>query len=137
LSTESRADTGHFLFHANAGSFIACASCHAEGNEDGRTWNFTTCQGATPRRTQSLQVGLRGTEPFHWNGEEKDFSALMQDVFNGRMSGPPLVADQSDAILRWVDAQPRPALSPPADPAAVERGRALFGDPSPTACASC
>jgi len=137
LATDSRADTGHALFHANAGSFIACASCHAEGNEDGRTWRFTSCQGATPRRTQSLQVGLRGSEPFHWAGEEHDFSALMQDVFVGRMSGPMLGADQGDAILSWIDAQPRPALSPPADAAAVERGRALFADPARAACATC
>ena len=54
LSTISRKDTGHLVFHSNAGGSLACASCHAEGNDDGRIWNFT-CQG--PRRTQSLQAG--------------------------------------------------------------------------------
>ena len=56
LSSESRGYLGHELFHVNAGAGLACASCHAEGNDDGRVWNFA-CSGA--RRTQSLQTGLR------------------------------------------------------------------------------
>jgi cytochrome c553 len=134
LSTQSRADTGHEVFHANAGGFLACASCHPEGNEDGRVWNFA-CTG--PRRTQSLQTGLRGTEPFHWSGDELDFSHLMTDVFMGRMSGPQLVADQEDALLSWLDAQPRPPRAMPADPAAVERGRMLFDDTKNVGCVTC
>jgi len=134
LSTVSREDTGHSVFHANAGGSLACASCHAEGNDDGRTWNFT-CEG--PRRTQSLQTGLRGTEPFHWSGDQPDFAHLMNDVFVGRMSGPVLPADQGEALLTWVDSQPRPARAAPADPAAVERGRALFSDTRNAACSVC
>jgi mono/diheme cytochrome c family protein len=134
LAGESRADTGHQVFHANAGGFIACASCHPEGNEDGRVWSFA-CTG--PRRTQSLQTGLRGTEPFHWSGDETDFSHLMTDVFVGRMSGPVLAADQGDALLSWLDAQPRPPRSTPADAAAVERGRLLFEDTKNVGCVTC
>ena len=33
-------DTGQALFHGNTGSFDACASCHPEGGDDGRTWDF-------------------------------------------------------------------------------------------------
>ena len=135
LSTESRTDTGHLVFHQNAGGFLACASCHAEGNDDGRTWNFT-CQG--PRRTQSLQAGgLRGSEPFHWDGEETDMSRLMTDVFVGRMSGPTLANDQIDTLLTWIDGQPRVPRAAPTDTAAVERGRVLFNDANRAACASC
>ena len=119
LSTVSRTDTGHLIFHSNAGGFLACASCHAEGNDDGRVWNFT-CQGA--RRTQSLQAGgLRGTEPFHWDGDETDMTRLMTDVFQGRMSGPVLATDQIDALMTWIDAQPR---VPRAAPTRCGRGRA-------------
>ena len=103
LSTVSRADTGHLVFHSNAGGSLACASCHAEGNDDGRVWNFT-CQG--PRRTQSLHAGaLRGTEPFHWDGEETDMTRLMNDVFVGRMSGP-VAGDRPDRRAAVVDRQP-------------------------------
>jgi Cytochrome c len=134
LATESRSDTGHDLFHANAGGMIACASCHAEGNEDGRVWTFA-CEGA--RRTQSLQVGLKGTEPFHWGGDEKTFPQLINDVFVGRMSGPQLQSDQVDATLNWIDAQPRLAKPAPTDLAAVARGQALFNDPAHAGCVTC
>jgi len=133
LSTVSREDTGHTLFHANSGGFLACASCHSEGNEDGRTWNFS-CEG--PRRTQSLQVGLTDTEPFHWDGSETDFGHLTTDVFQGRMSGPALASDQQAALLTWLDHQPRLPKADAADPAAVSRGQALFQDPA-HGCAIC
>jgi mono/diheme cytochrome c family protein len=136
LSTVSRADTGHLIFHSNAGGFLACASCHLEGNDDGRVWNFT-CQGA--RRTQSLHAGgLRGTEPFHWDGQETNMAQLMTDVFVGRMSGPALFPQQMDVLMTWIDNQPRVPRAAPTDPAAVERGRVLFNDASRGAsCASC
>jgi hypothetical protein len=134
LSTVSRSDTGHDLFHANSGGMIACASCHAEGNEDGRVWTFA-CEGA--RRTQSLQVGLKGTEPFHWGGDEKTFPQLVNDVFVGRMSGPTLQQDQIDATLTWIDAQPRLAKPAPTDLAAVARGQLLFNDQAHAGCVTC
>ena len=31
----SREDTGHAIFHSNSGGFLACASCHPEGGDDG------------------------------------------------------------------------------------------------------
>jgi len=133
LSTVSKIDTGHTLFHANSGGFLACGSCHSEGNEDGRTWNFN-CEGT--RRTQSVQTGLQGTEPFHWGGDEKNFPQLMTDVFVGRMSGPSLSDDQGSALLGWLDAQPRAPKAVPVDPAAVTRGQALFSDPL-HGCAVC
>jgi mono/diheme cytochrome c family protein len=135
LSTTSRADTGHLIFHSNAGGFLACASCHAEGNDDGRIWNFT-CQGA--RRTQSLHAGgLRDTAPFHWDGQETDMTRLMVDVFEGRMSGPVLASDQIDVLMSWIDKQPRVPRAAPADAAAVERGRVLFNDAGHAGCATC
>src|SRR4029079_8317246 len=130
----SRADTGHQVFHANAGGGIACASCHAEGDDDGRVRNFA-CSGA--RRTQSLHTGLRGTEPFHWSGDEANIDVLMKDVFVGRMSGPALDATQTNLLLNWIAAQPRPLRRAPDDPAAVARGRALFNDTESVGCVSC
>ena len=56
LSQESRFDTGHAVFHANSGGGIACASCHPEGHEDGRVWQFA-CEGT--RRTQDLGAASR------------------------------------------------------------------------------
>jgi hypothetical protein len=123
LTADSTHDTGHFMFHADAGGGVACASCHPEGGEDGRIWNFT-CLGA--RRSQSLRGGLSGTEPFHWDGDMPHFSDLVQAVFVGRMSGPQPTPDQTAAMLHWLDTIPELPSPPVAAPAAVDRGRALF-----------
>jgi cytochrome c peroxidase len=133
LATDSFADTGHALFHADAGSGIACASCHPEGGDDGRVWNFT-CMGA--RRTQSLRGGIMGTAPFHWDGVENDFARLTEDVFEGRMSGPLLNVEQKTAMQAWIDTIPALPARRGLDAAAVERGHALFDDKK-VGCATC
>jgi mono/diheme cytochrome c family protein len=133
LSEESRADTGHAVFHANAGVGVACASCHPEGGEDGHTWQLA---GALPRRTQSLLGGVSGTEPFHWGGEVPDFTHLMQDVFVNRMGGPSLTAPQVFAAVRWIDRLPLPMASRSVDDGAIARGRALF-ESRGVGCARC
>jgi mono/diheme cytochrome c family protein len=134
LATDSRADTGHLIFHVNAGGGLACASCHPEGGEDGRVWNFT-CLGE--RRTQSIRGGISATAPFHWDGKEADFSHLMDDVFTGRMSGPMLDTAEKQALENWVDTiKLLPVVMAGLDPAAVTRGQALFSDAS-VGCATC
>jgi mono/diheme cytochrome c family protein len=134
LGGASRFDTGHALFHANSGSFIACASCHPEGGDDGRTWNFGRIG---PRRTPAIHGDLRGTEPFHWDGDMRDLGHLVSEVFTGRMSGPALSPRQVDALGAWLDELPRPVVAMPSDNSAVERGRTLFyGEAQCAACHS-
>src|SRR5262249_44595880 len=112
LSNTSRADTGHMIFHASSGGGIASASRHLEGQEDGRTWSFA-CLG--PRRTQSLGGGITGRAPFHWDGELKDFPALVDQIYVGRMSGRTLTTDQMNAAYGWLDTIPQlpPVVSDP------------------------
>lgn len=133
LGGDSVEDTGHAVFHSNTGSFMACASCHPEGGDDGHVWAFADLG---PRRTQNLRGGVSGTEPFHWNGELKDLDALMGEVFRKRMSGAQLNGAQVKALTHFMDGIPYIANSSPADAAAVARGKALFED-SKVACASC
>jgi mono/diheme cytochrome c family protein len=133
LASDARVDTGHLIFHVNAGGGLACASCHPEGGEDGRVWNFV-CAGA--RRTQSIRGGISPTAPFHWDGAEKDFSHLMDDVFTTRMAGPTLSDDQKNSLQAWVDTIPALPATAGLDAAAVARGAMLFNDPK-VACATC
>jgi mono/diheme cytochrome c family protein len=147
LSRDSRLDTGHGIFHANSGGGLACASCHPEGGDDGRVWRFTAgfldpsggTRPAAPveaRRTQNLRGGVMATAPFHWNGDLKDMTTLMTEVFVKRMGGPNIDATALGTLSRWLDAVP--ALPPAAalDSAAVDRGRALFNQTTP-GCARC
>jgi hypothetical protein len=134
LSSTSRADTGWAVFHSNSGAMVACASCHPEGHEDGRVWEFN---GVGPRRTQSLRGHVGGTEPFHWNGDLGDFDALFGEVYRVRMSGPDLPTDKRSALFAWINSIPTVPHSPPADPAAVMRGQALFEDTKNVGCSTC
>jgi hypothetical protein len=134
LSTVSREDTGHSVFHSDSGAGIACASCHPEGGDDGRVWNFDPIG---QRRTQNLRGGLLATAPFHWDGDLRDVPSLMHEVFEKRMSGPALASDQLGALASWLDARPALPHAPAPDAAAVARGRALFEDTAGAGCVSC
>ena len=122
------------MFHSNSGANIACASCHPEGGEDARVWEFA---GIGPRRTQTLRGHVGGTEPFHWNGELADFDALFGEVYLKRMSGPTLASDQRRAMFAWINTIPSLPQSPPSDDAAVARGKALFADTTHAGCVTC
>ena len=132
LQGESVEDTGHSMFHRNAGSGVACASCHPEGGDDGHTWRFV---GMGPRRTLSLHVGLEGSAPFHWAGDEQNFTALIDDVMVGRMGGVHQSPQRIAALEQWLYVLQAPAPQRAAtDPAAL-RGKALFEGVAE--CASC
>jgi cytochrome c553 len=122
LSTISRDDTGHDIFHAQAGGLVACASCHPEGGDDGHVWNID----GYPRRTASLRGTIPGTAPYHWRGDEADFRMLVVDVYSHRMSGAMLDASQMGALSGWVQAIPEPPAPSWVDAAAAQRGRTLF-----------
>ncbi len=132
LGGASVRDSGHDLFHADVGGGIACASCHAEATDDGHVWNF---DGIGPRRTQNMRGGLKGTAPFHWDGDMVTFDHLVDNVLTGRMSGFPVEKPFADALISWIDAQPALRL-PVRDAAAAERGKKLF-ESATQACTSC
>ncbi|WP_433932480.1 cytochrome-c peroxidase [Sorangium cellulosum] len=128
-------DTGHEMFHRppNGVSAAACASCHPEGHEDGRTWNFDP---VGQRRTQAMGGGILQTAPLHWSGDLMDLDGLMSEVFVSRMGGPQPGARRLDLMARYIDSLPAFPASPPEDEAAVARGAALFHDKK-VACADC
>jgi DNA-binding beta-propeller fold protein YncE/mono/diheme cytochrome c family protein len=132
LGGDSVYDTGHEIFHRDPGGGVACASCHAEGGDDGHVWNFARLG---QRRTQSVSVGLEGTAPFHWQGDMDDLSTLMEEVLVGRMGGVHQSEPRAAALQGWLFAlQPPPPPRSPHDPAAL-RGRALFEGQAQ--CGSC
>ncbi len=67
-------------------SYLSCASCHNDGGEDGRVWDFTGF-GEGLRNTISLR-GHGGTAqgPLHWTGnfdEVHDFDAQIRTLAGG------------------------------------------------------
>jgi YD repeat-containing protein len=133
LGGEARRDTGHDLFHLDAGAGLACASCHPGGGDDGRTWHFAELG---PRRTQLFTMGIRGTEPFHWDGDLASLEDLMGEVFVRRMGGAPQSPLRLTAMDTWLNTlAPLPSLRATDDEAAV-RGKHLF-ESSEVGCTSC
>ena len=68
-------------------AYISCASCHNDGEQDGRTWDFTAF-GEGLRNTITLR-GRGGTEhgPLHWTGnfdEVQDFENQIRGLNAGR-----------------------------------------------------
>ncbi len=66
--------------------YLSCASCHIDGFEDGRVWDFTD-RGEGFRNTTSL-LGRRGTGhgPVHWTAnfdEIQDFEHDIRNAFGG------------------------------------------------------
>jgi hypothetical protein len=134
LPGESRRSPGHGVFHVAsfAGSGIACASCHPEGTEDGRAWQFA---GIGLRRTQDLSGGVMQRAPFHWDGALPGLRELMDEVFVTRMGGSKLPDDRVGALGEWLETLPA-RVSNPVDPEAAERGKALFAR-SDVGCTTC
>jgi cytochrome c peroxidase len=126
-------DTGHALFHNDAGRGIACASCHPEGTEDGHVWSFS---GLGARRTQPLNAGLSQTAPYHWDGELADVGKLMEEVFVKRMGGEHESPERVAALQRWLFALRLPSPLRPSNDEAAERGALLFTSDE-VGCASC
>lgn len=132
LSSISRADTGHDIFHASAGATIACASCHPEGGDDGHVWVLDD----NARRTPSLRGTIAGTAPYHWPGDEADLATLTVDVYTGRMGGTKLLPDQTAALSNWVQSIPAPPAPSWVDAASAQRGQVVF-EGSSARCGTC
>lgn len=133
LGGDSVFDTGHDVFHRDAGGGIACASCHAEGAEDGHVWTFSNFG---ERRTQAVNVGLEGTEPFHWSGDMPGLPVLVAEVFVQRMGGAQQTVERISALGGWLFAQQPSAPMRAANEPAVMRGHDLF-NASEVGCVSC
>jgi mono/diheme cytochrome c family protein len=135
LPGESVRDTGHEIFHSSPNGFtpLACASCHPEGREDGRTWVFSPI-GA--RRTQNIGGGILSTAPLHWDGDMSGLDEIMDEVFVHRMGGVPQGARRDRVLAKWVDTLPLLPTVEASDLTAVERGKVLYHDAT-VGCAGC
>lgn len=131
--------------------WMSCASCHFEGEHDGRTWFFPS---PGPRNTTSMR-GVGDTRPLHWSAdrdEVQDFEFTIRGLQAGTglirdgAPNPPLGASNAgrsadlDALAAFVESlQPKP--SPFRNPdgsltPAAQRGQAIF-ERSDVGCVAC
>ena len=130
--------------------WMSCESCHADGEQDGRTWSFPD----GPRNTTNLR-GVAHTHPLHWSAdrdEVQDFEFTIRELQAGTgliEDGEPqpelgqpntdLSADL-DALAAFVESlQPKPSPFRLADgtlTSAALRGQAVFHR-ADVGCADC
>jgi len=154
---------GKRLFHSShdprmsRSQWIACNSCHYEGEQDGRTWFFGF---AGPRNTTSL-LSMIQTYPLRWSGEwnessDAEYAIRRENFGSGLLTGdmncnllPPDCVYQPpnqghsldlDSLGAFMDSlrvplAPAHARGEPL-PAAALRGKAHFEDPA-IGCAKC
>jgi cytochrome c peroxidase len=154
LSREIR--RGKVLFHSarsrsmTLDRWISCASCHPDGESDGRTWRFA----AGPRKTPSL-LGAAMTMPHNRSPDRDEFQDT-EHFIRRLMGGTGLIAgreppaklgpssagrsEAADALADYLATlQPRRSPFDSGDAehrAAVARGRNLFFSER-TGCARC
>jgi len=137
------ASIGRKLFHDATDSRIAqngavsCGTCHPDGRNDGRTWQFVF----GPRNTPQLGGSILDTAPFHWPGDVPTVADLNTMTVLPFMGGTGLDAGSFQYIAEYigtlraapsiVSARPDKGLT-----AQEARGEALFYSDA-TQCSTC
>ncbi|MBK7949336.1 MAG: DUF1929 domain-containing protein [Deltaproteobacteria bacterium] len=109
-------------------SYVFCAACHADGRQDGRTWDFTHL-GQGLRNSIELEGHGQGQGRLHWAGnfdEVQDFEAQIRALGGtGLLSEADFLATQDllgppkagrsvelDALAAYVESLTRSGASP-------------------------
>ena len=92
-------------------NYLSCASCHLDGGEDGRVWDFTD-RGEGFRNTATLQnrSGM-GHGPVHWTGNFDEIQDFENDIRNG-FGGTGFLTDDEFASTSDTLGRPRRARAP-------------------------
>jgi len=138
---------GKQLFHSSddprlaRDQWIACNTCHFDGEHDGRTWIFGF---AGPRNTTTLH-GMIQSYPLRWSAEwdesaDSDFAVRKEQFGTGLIDGEmhDTLGDPNtgrsyelDCLAAYIDSlvMPENWIRETLDYDAIERGRILFNDP--------
>ena len=106
--------------------YLSCASCHLDGESDGRVWDFTD-RGEGLRNTASLRSGGGGR--LHWSANFDEVQDFEHDI-RGPFGGTGLMADSLFAAAAHPLGEPKAGRSPELDALAAYVG-SLSGHDSP------
>jgi DNA-binding beta-propeller fold protein YncE/mono/diheme cytochrome c family protein len=137
-----QASIGRKMFHdatdsrISASGTVSCASCHPDGRQDGRTWQFVF----GPRNTPQLGGSILDTAPFHWPGDVPtvaDLNSMTVLPFMGGTGLDPASFQFVAAFIDQIRAAPSPAaIREGALTDAEARGELVFNSEA-TQCATC
>lgn len=94
--------------------YLSCATCHLDGADDGRVWDFTD-RGEGLRNTTTL-LGKRGIGHgrLHWSANFDEVQDFEHDIRNA-FSGSGFLADEQFAATKETLGQKKTGLSPELD----------------------
>ncbi|HUG67300.1 MAG TPA: cytochrome c peroxidase [Pirellulaceae bacterium] len=132
LSLVQRGEQLFFDANLSHDSWMSCHSCHTDGHTNGLlNDNFSDASFGAPKRVFSL-LGRANTEPFAWAGTADTLQEQIHKSLTHTMQADdPPTEEQLAALAAYVE-----TLAPPPsidlmrgvqDPAAIDRGRELFG----------
>lgn len=123
---------GDRVFHDARYAFqssFSCSSCHPGGHTDGLTYDFEIDGvGRNVVLNRSLR-GVRGTEPFKWNGRNASLGEQCGPRFAKVLTRAEVFPEGDLAdVVAYIESLPEPRRDPRADErsAAAARGRVLF-----------
>lgn len=102
-----------------ASGYVSCASCHLDGDTDGRTWDFTD-RGEGLRDTIPL-LGRGGRSPMHWSANFDEVQDFEHDV-RGPMAGEGFLSEEDFAATADPLGLPKAGLAPELDALAAYLG---------------
>ena len=117
-----------------SGSAVSCGTCHPDGRNDGRTWQFVF----GPRNTPQLGGSILDTAPFHWPGDVPTVADLNTMTVLPFMGGTGLDAGSFGYIASYIGTlKAAPSVtSARALTASEQHGEALFYSDA-TQCSTC
>lgn len=107
LDDQLPVDPGMEMFHAATPAGLTCASCHAEGGDDGHVWTRLPNNRPEARRTKSLLGGLLASAPFRWDGSHPDAVELSkEDIDNMGVRLSSAADPQVRKMVDWINEVP-------------------------------
>lgn len=137
----SLARRGAALFYDGTRSldqWYSCHSCHYNSGPNSEPMDTKNDGSAGTFKTVPTLFGTTDTGPWTWHGWQTSLGDAVRVSYTETMLGPAPSADETRAVVAFLaELRDVKSSSPPsADPAAIERGRAIFVGAKAN-CASC
>ena len=116
----------------SAESYTSCASCHLDGDTDGRTWDFTQA-GEGVRQTSSLlgRGGVAQQGPVHWTGNFDEIQDFENDMRSPGFGGTGFLSESDFALTSDTLGAPKAGRSAELDALAAYVGSLTTAPTSP------
>jgi YVTN family beta-propeller protein len=136
-SLARRGEAIFFDAHRSADGWYSCHSCHYEGHTNAVTIDTRNDMSDNTFKMVLTLRNIQHTGPWFWHGWQKNLQEAVHRSLIETMQGPKPTDDEVLELLAYLKTlEGGQGLRPPADAAAVERGRAVFAGEVAN-CASC